>query len=99
MFSMLTRLPVIAPTTTPTAKPARTPASKPEEEMAMAGPDQAEMDALGEKEIALALVDLDCREQTDYRERQADVQRQVEEQFIADHKAELDALVAASEQD
>jgi hypothetical protein len=62
-------------------------------------PDQAELDALGEEEVALALVDLDCREQTDYRDRQLEVQRQVEEQFIADHQAELDALVAASEQD
>jgi len=63
------------------------------------GPDQAELDALGEEEVALALVDLDCREQTDYRDRQSEVQRQVEEEFIADHKTELDALVAASEQD
>ena len=61
-------------------------------------PDQAALDALAEKEVALALADLDCREETDYRDRQTEVQRTAEEQFIADHKAELDALVAASEQ-
>ena len=63
------------------------------------GPDQAALDALAAKEVTLALADLDCREQTDYRDRQADSMRQVEEEFITDHKAELDALVAASEQD
>ena len=68
-------------------------------EAAYVEPDQAELDALGKEEIALALVDLDCREETDYTDRRAEVQRVLEEQFIADHKAELDALVAASEQD
>ncbi len=63
------------------------------------GPDQAAMDALGEEEITLALADLDCREETDYRERAEDVQFAVEEQFVADHRAELDALLAAAEQD
>jgi hypothetical protein len=62
-------------------------------------PNQPALDALAEEEVALALADLDCRESTDYRERQTESQRQAEEQFIADHKTELDALVAASEQE
>ncbi|GMA28605.1 hypothetical protein [Arenivirga flava] len=52
---------------------------------------------LGEREIELALVDLDCREKTDYRDRQLDVQFALEEQFIEDHKAELDAFIASYE--
>lgn len=62
-------------------------------------PDPSELDALHEEEVALALVDLTCREETDYRERYAEVQAELEEQFIADHQAELDALRAAAEQD
>ncbi|RZU30674.1 hypothetical protein [Blastococcus saxobsidens] len=62
------------------------------------GPDQVDMDALAEREIELALADLECREETDYRDRSAEITREVEEQFIEDHKAELDALVAAAEQ-
>ena len=62
-------------------------------------PDQAAIDALGEREIELALADLDCREETDYRDRSAEITREVEEQFIEDHKAELDAMVAAAERD
>ena len=61
--------------------------------------DPAATDALAEEEVELALVDLDCREETDYRDRSAEVTRVAEEQFISDHQAELDALVAASEQD
>ncbi|SCX41046.1 hypothetical protein SAMN03159343_1083 [Klenkia marina] len=62
-------------------------------------PDQAAMDALGEKEVELALADLDCREETDYRQQAQDIQFALEEQFIADHKSELEALKAAAEQD
>ncbi|MPQ99845.1 hypothetical protein GB931_18365 [Modestobacter sp. I12A-02628] len=62
-------------------------------------PGDAVFDALAEKEVELALVDLDCREETDYRDRAADVMFEIEEQFVADHQAELDALVAAAEQD
>lgn len=62
-------------------------------------PDQAAFDALEEEEIELALADLDCREETDYRAKAQDVQFELEEQFIADHKSELEALKAAAEQD
>lgn len=66
-------------------------------------PDGAEMDdpeylAIGEKEIELALADLDCREETDYRQASLKIQFELEEKFIQDHQAELDALKAALEQ-
>ncbi|MCR2801511.1 hypothetical protein QNO21_04010 [Microbacterium sp. zg-Y818] len=53
---------------------------------------------LAEREIELALADLDCREETDYRDEQTKITAALEEQFIADHKAELDAFKAAAEQ-
>jgi hypothetical protein len=71
----------------------------PEEPTAPVEPDQAAMDAVAELEVELALADLDCREETDYRERHAEITREVEQQFIDDHKAELDAMVASVEQD
>jgi len=54
--------------------------------------------ALQEREIELALTDLDCRESVDLRGRQEAIQFAAERQFIADHRAALDALVAAAEQ-
>ncbi|MGC5221971.1 hypothetical protein ACPW96_05140 [Micromonospora sp. DT81.3] len=57
-----------------------------------------ELEEIGEREIALALVDLECREKTDYRAKAAEIQFELEEKFIADHKAELDALKADAEQ-
>jgi len=67
---------------------------------AMTGePDQAALDALAEEEVELALADLDCREETDYSDRSAEITREVEQQFVDDHKAELDAMKAAAEQD
>jgi hypothetical protein len=60
--------------------------------------DDPKLDALGEEEIALAVADLDCREKTNYRDEYEKVQFALEEQFIADNKADLDALKAAAEQ-
>ena len=60
--------------------------------------DDPELKKLGEDEIQVALADLDCREKTGYTENQQKVQFELERQFIADHKAELDALKAAAEQ-
>ncbi len=57
------------------------------------------MAALGEEEVELALADLGCREETDYRQKAQDIQFELEEQFIADHESELEALRAAAEQD
>jgi hypothetical protein len=69
-----------------------------EGEMGPEGPDESVTDALGEEEIETALADLDCREQTDYRKTSADVQADLEQQFIDDHKTELEALKADAEQ-
>lgn len=56
------------------------------------------LDELAESEVALATVDLGCRQKTDYRAQQQKVSYVLEEQFLKDHKAELDALKAAVEQ-
>lgn len=61
-------------------------------------PDSPEMVELGEKEIALALIDLDCREDVDFRDGSQAAQFAAEEKFVADHKTELEALKAAAEQ-
>ena len=53
---------------------------------------------LADEEIPLALADLDCREKTDYRQQQMRIQFAAEEQFIADHAEELDAMKARVEQ-
>lgn len=60
--------------------------------------DDPALDELAEREIELALADLDCRESTDYRERRQEVVVALEEEFIADHQVELDAMKAAAEQ-
>lgn len=57
-----------------------------------------ELEELGEREIELALADLECKESTDYMQKSLKAQFEREEQFIADHKAELDALKADAEQ-
>jgi len=69
------------------------------ETMGNVGPNSVpELAALGENEIELALADLDCRESVNFRERQEAIQFAAENQFIAEHRAALDALVAAAEQ-
>jgi hypothetical protein len=62
------------------------------------GPDEAALAALGDKEIELALVDLDCRDETDYRSKVQEVQNKQEQQFIDDHRTELEAFKADLEQ-
>ncbi len=62
------------------------------------GMDDPAMKELGEEEIELALVDLDCREKTDYRDSMESVQFELEQQFIDDHKTELEAFRADMEQ-
>ncbi|GAA1121541.1 hypothetical protein GCM10009651_00100 [Microbacterium natoriense] len=57
-----------------------------------------EMKELGEKEIALALVDLGCREKTSYADESLKIQFAREEKFIKDNKADLEAFKAAAEQ-
>lgn len=60
--------------------------------------DDPELDEIAEREITLALADLDCRDKTDYRAKAQTVTFALEEQFIEDHKAELDAMKADAEQ-
>lgn len=60
--------------------------------------DDPALDEIADREVELALADLDCRESTDYRERRQEVAVALEEQFIADNKAALEALVADAEQ-
>ncbi|KJQ54826.1 hypothetical protein [Microbacterium sp. SA39] len=69
--------------------------SSPESEAIAESP---EMTALGEREIELALVDLTCREKTSFKEKSLEIQFALEEEFIADNKAELEAFKAAAEQ-
>lgn len=60
--------------------------------------DDPELAAIGEREIELAVPDLECREQTDYRQESLRIQFELEEKFVQEHKAELEALKAALEQ-
>lgn len=57
-----------------------------------------EMKALGEREIELALVDLGCRQKTNYTEESLKIQFALEEKFIKENKADLEAFKAAAEQ-
>lgn len=71
------------------------------EDAAVTTPDLSETPdgkKLAERELALALIDLDCREQTDYVQESLRIQFAIEERFIAENKAELEAFKAAAEQ-
>lgn len=54
--------------------------------------------SLQEREIELALVDLSCREETDYYSQRDDIMRQIEQEFVDANKEELDAMKRAAEQ-
>ncbi len=60
----------------------------------MPGGDPAKL----EVEIAIALADFDCAAETDYDRRIAAVELVAETEFVAQNKAQLDALVAEAEQ-
>lgn len=60
--------------------------------------DGPEMTALAEREIELALIDLECREKTSFTKKSMEIQFALEEKFISDNKADLDAFKAAAEQ-
>ena len=53
---------------------------------------------IAEQEVAIAVVDLDCRDRTDYNDRHLRIQFDLERQFIEDHQEELDALRVRAEQ-
>lgn len=61
-------------------------------------PDDPRLKELAAREIDIALADLACAKEVGTRELALKVQFELEEQFIADNKAELDALLADSEQ-
>ncbi|MGO1467956.1 hypothetical protein [Microbacterium gubbeenense] len=61
----------------------------------MSTPEWAEA---ADKERALALADFDCRAEIDYDATSLSIQFELEEQFIADNKADLEAFRAAAEQ-
>ena len=62
------------------------------------GPDEAMLAEMREQELAVAMADFTCAEEVDYTDASMSVQYELEEQFIIDHKSELDALIADSEQ-
>ncbi|TFD59424.1 hypothetical protein E3T43_04835 [Cryobacterium sp. Hh7] len=68
------------------------------EEGSETGPDEKALADMREKELALAMVDFTCSEDLDYTDASMKVQFDLEEQFIIDHKSELDALIADYEQ-
>lgn len=57
-----------------------------------------EMKALAERELELAIIDLECREKTSFATKSLEIQFAMEEKFIAENKAELEAFKAAAEQ-
>ncbi len=59
------------------------------------GPSAEELRELKEQEIEMALADFRCAKKLDYDTTQFTAQFALEQQFIDDHKAELDELVAA----
>lgn len=61
-------------------------------------PDATKLAEVKEREITLALADLDCREKTDYAERAKKARWDAEAAFVADHKSELEALKVAAAQ-
>lgn len=62
------------------------------------GPTDEETQAARDHEIEVALADFRCAEEVNYNDVQLKTQFELEEQFIADHKAELDAFIADYEQ-
>ncbi len=60
--------------------------------------EEPEMEALGAREIELALADLACREETGYRASYASVRTTLEERFVQDNLADLEAFKKAAEQ-
>lgn len=60
--------------------------------------DDPAMAAIGSKEITLALADLECREEVDYRAATFAVRTTLEERFVEDNLAALEAYKTAAEQ-
>ncbi|MBD7957023.1 hypothetical protein H9651_05200 [Microbacterium sp. Sa4CUA7] len=60
-------------------------------------PDDPQLAVLADEEAALALADLDCREETDFRAREATVTATWEKTFVAEHREQLEAFKADAE--
>jgi hypothetical protein len=58
------------------------------------GPTEEETAAARDNELKIALADFRCAEEVDYMDKSLEAQFALEEQFISDYKAELDALIA-----
>jgi hypothetical protein len=67
------------------------------EENPETGPTEEQQAEVREYELDLAMADFKCADKMDYTNKATAIQFELEEQFIADHKAELDALVAEAE--
>ena len=67
------------------------------EEGSETGPTDEQLADARKYEIEIALADFKCADSIDYNDKVMAIQFEVEEQFIADNKAELDAVVAAAE--
>ena len=61
------------------------------------GPTEEAQAAQRDYEIEIALADFKCADAMDYTNKVTAIQFELEEQFITDHKAELDAIVAEAE--
>ncbi|GMA32178.1 hypothetical protein [Litorihabitans aurantiacus] len=59
------------------------------------GPSEAETAELREREIELATADYTCQDETDYNDRQLRAQFAVEQEFVDENKAELEAFAEA----
>lgn len=49
----------------------------------------------GQAEVAVATADLRCREETGYARAHRDVDRELQQRFVQEHRDELDAWIAA----
>ena len=68
-----------------------------EDPEASTGPSDEARAEVRELELTIAMADFTCKEEVDYTEKTKEIQVELEEQFVKDHKAELDAFVAAVE--
>ena len=68
-----------------------------EDPEATTGPSDEALAEVREVELATAMADFTCKEDIGYTDEAAKIQVELEEQFVKDHKAELDAFVAAVE--
>ncbi|MFT4232229.1 MAG: hypothetical protein QM606_05565, partial [Leucobacter sp.] len=56
--------------------------------------DDSALDDFREREIAVATADRDCREQIQYDERTQQIRLALEQEFVDEHREQLDALLA-----